>query len=72
MESFYRRLLDQPGQPDLAATLQAAQRELRELPVAAARDRLGAEYFAESGLDPAAAWPYADPFFWAGYVVIGV
>jgi CHAT domain-containing protein/tetratricopeptide (TPR) repeat protein len=71
MESFYRRLLDQPAAPDLAATLQAAQRELRELPAAAARDRLGADHFAASGLDPAAAHPYADPFFWAGYVVIG-
>jgi tetratricopeptide (TPR) repeat protein len=67
MEGFYRRLLDQPESPDLAATLQAAQRELRELPGAAAGDRLG----AASGLDPVAACPYADPFFWAGYVVIG-
>ncbi|HYF63463.1 MAG TPA: CHAT domain-containing protein, partial [Herpetosiphonaceae bacterium] len=71
MEAFYRRLLDQPAAPDLAATLQAAQRELRELPAQAARDRLGADGFEQSGLDPAADRPYADPFFWAGYVVIG-
>ncbi|MBA3468385.1 MAG: CHAT domain-containing protein [Herpetosiphonaceae bacterium] len=71
MECFYRRLLDQPANRNLSATLQAAQRELRTMAGAEVRDRLGGAQLVQSGLDPEAACPYAEPFFWAGYVLIG-
>jgi CHAT domain-containing protein len=69
MERFYRALLVD-GDP--AAALHEAQRALRDLTLAEAREVLAG--WGEDVADmPAedAAQPYADPAFWAAYALIG-
>ena len=74
MERFYAALLEQKDAADPAAALQIAQRDLRDLTIAELRDRLRA--WGEDagdlteGLD-ASLQPYADPAFWAAYVLVG-
>jgi CHAT domain-containing protein len=71
MERFYRALReDAPGAP--AAALRLAQRYLRDLTLAEVRAiRSGwGEDVADMPTD-AAARPYADPAFWAAYVLVG-
>jgi CHAT domain-containing protein/tetratricopeptide (TPR) repeat protein len=69
MERFYRALL---AEGDPAAALQKAQRVLRDLTIAEAREIL-AGWGEEVADMPAedSAQPYADPAFWAAFVLIG-
>jgi CHAT domain-containing protein len=74
MERFYAALLEQQDAADPAAALQIAQRDLRDLTIAELRTQLRA--WGEDtgdlteGLD-ASLQPYADPAFWAAYVLVG-
>lgn len=68
MERFYKELLSAETL-DIAAALWAAQRYLRDLTDTDTYERPGGVDLA-TGL-PAEAHPYADPLFWAPYVVMG-
>jgi CHAT domain-containing protein len=69
MEHFYRALLVD-GDP--AAALHEAQRALRDLTLADAREILAGwgEDVADIPTEDTAQ-PYADPAFWAAYALVG-
>jgi CHAT domain-containing protein/tetratricopeptide (TPR) repeat protein len=72
MERFYQALQVEAAS-DPAAALQIAQRYLRGLTLAEARDVLAGwgEDVADIASDDLATRPYADPAFWAAYVLVG-
>jgi CHAT domain-containing protein len=69
MERFYRALL---AGGDPSAALREAQRMLRDLTLAQARDILAGwgEEVADMPAEDSAR-PYADPAFWAAYALVG-
>jgi CHAT domain-containing protein/tetratricopeptide (TPR) repeat protein len=69
MEHFYRRLVDEPSMHP-AAALRDAQVWLRTASAEAVRMRLN-RMGVETGALPADDPPFADPRFWAGFVVFG-
>lgn len=72
MEHFYRTLLNPQGTSDPPTALRAAQQYLRELTIVEVRRQLEqwGEDTADSSMDEMAR-PFADPAFWAAYVLIG-
>lgn len=69
MEQFYAELMAQQ-RPDPAAALRTAQQYLRTLTsvdVRAALEEWGEELESDGGDDR----PFADPRFWAAYVIVG-
>ncbi len=71
METFYTQLQAQTI-PNLPAALQHAQRTLRAITVAEVQARIPGWNPQELGLpDDPAACPFADPSFWAAYVLVG-
>jgi CHAT domain-containing protein len=65
MSRLYGELEHGAVQMRPAAALRSAQRYLCDLPLAAARELLDDEPPGDAAL------PYADPRFWAAYVMIG-
>jgi CHAT domain-containing protein len=73
MERFYATLLEHGPAIEPAAALRMAQHYLRQLTVADVRTRCsrwGDDVSDLAAMDDAAR-PYADPAFWAAYVLIG-
>jgi CHAT domain-containing protein len=72
MERFYLAMQAETA-CDPAAALQIAQSYLRGLTLAQARDILAGwgEEVADITPNESAARPYADPAFWAAYVLVG-
>src|SRR5206468_1711861 len=65
MERFYRALLAGGMTADPASALHQAQRELREL----TRAELGA--VLDGWSSNTSEHPFADPVYWAAYIVVG-
>jgi CHAT domain-containing protein/Tfp pilus assembly protein PilF len=69
MEQFYRILLEQGTVRDLAGALRSAQHHLRNLSAAEVRAQL-ATWGADDSLVGGAERPFADPSFWAAYMLV--